>query len=844
MILLYAIIPALGQPIKSYLHQKWQFRQAGESLWQPAKIPGNVHLDLINNGLIEDPFFRTNENDLQWIGEKDWEYQTTFQVEQEFLRHERIELIFQGLDTYADVYLNDSLLFSANNMFRTWGIEAKPFLKVGDNCLRIYFHSVFKKNIPKWKNAPFRLMAFANNDQADTQINMYSRKAGFHFGWDWGPRLVTCGIWRPVFLIAWNTAHLKDLQIYQESVSPEKAMLRANFYITAEKDTSVYLKISDTEHTLITEEVFLKSGEHTYPVHFQIEKPRLWWTNRLGEQHLYQFSGTIENDDQILDQLSVQFGIRKLEVIREKDENGQSLYIKLNDVPVFMKGANYIPQDNFQTRITSERYEHMIRSAAEANMNMLRIWGGGIYEDDIFYELCDRYGILVWQDFMFACAMYPADEEFLENVRQEILQNVRRLRNHPSIALYCGNNENEISWYQWEWKSKYSPEVQKIYEEDLYKLFYQVIPDAVKDVDPDRYYHPTSPNTGYNDIPYSEGDVHYWGVWHGRETYTSFRTNIGRFMSEYGFQSFPEMSTIEKFTLPEDHFLDSEVMLSHQRCMADNRRDKQYGNRLIKEYMSRHYHIPKDFSSFLYVTQILQAEGVKMAIEAHRRHKPFCMGSLYWQIDDCWPVASWSSIDYFGNWKALHYFVKHAYNKVLISPVVEDDILQIFIISDLLEPIDARMVVEIFDFNGVSQFHKIIPVSILANVSNSYFKEPLKEMLKNLNRDNLVLKTDLLADDQLLSTNLFYFSPVKDLNLPDVQIKKLINEIDGGYKIILQSRKLAKNVYLYIPGINGFFTDNFFDLLPGIDKKINFHCTEKIKNIEDKLILRTILDTY
>ena len=440
----------------------------------------------------------------------------------------------------------------------------------------------------------------------------------------------------------WDDFKINNVQVIQKNVSKENAEINSVINVISDSEVSTAVKVNVDGSEYINDNFQLKKGLNKIPVNFKIHKPDLWWTNGLGSHYLYNFNFIVQSENNIADSANLKIGIRSLEVVRKKDSLGRSFYIKLNGYPVFMKGANYIPQDNFQNLVTEKRYEDIIKSAADANLNLLRVWGGGIYENDEFYNLCDKYGILVWQEFMFACAMYPADSSFLYSVKQEVIDNVTRIRNHACLALYCGNNENEISWYQWGWKEKYSPEVQKQYEINMHKLFYETIPDALKETDTTRYYHHTSPSAGFNNIPYSDGDIHYWGVWHGKEPFESFNTNISRFVSEYGFQSYPEISTIKKFSSPEDRQLHSKVMLSHQRCMADDRKDKEYGNRLIQLYMQRQFNEPKDFASYVYVSQVLQAEGDKIAIEAHRRNMPFCMGSAYWQIDDCWPAASWS----------------------------------------------------------------------------------------------------------------------------------------------------------------------------------------------------------
>jgi len=632
--------------------------------------------------------------------------------------------------------------------------------------------------------------------------------------------------------------------VVQKNVSKEKAEISCNLEILSDTDQSSEIKLYVDGKEAALSNSLLNIGMNKIVLNFTLNNPDLWWTNGLGTQYLYDFSFTVKSANGLSDQKSEKIGIRSLEIVREKDSAGTSLFVKLNGVPVFMKGANYIPLDNFQNCVTPERYEHTVKSAADANMNMLRLWGGGIYEDDMFYEMCDKYGILIWHDMMFACGMYPSDEHFLESVKYELKDNITRIRNHPSIALYCGNNENQVSWYSWGWKELYDENTWKIYEETMVKLYDQLIPNTIKETDPSRSYQPSSPITGWGNRGNGDGDAHYWGVWHGKEPFENFNNNIARFVSEYGFQSYPELSSIEKFTNHEDRELHSDVMLSHQRCMSDNRRDKEYGNRLIKTYMDEMYNEPKDFESYLYVSQLLQAEGVKAAIEAHRRNMPFCMGSMYWQINDCWPVASWSSIDYYGNWKALHYFAKKTYEPVHVAPRIEGSEIKFYVISDFLEPVNLEMSIYLYDFSGNQLYRKIERVDISANSSIEYFKILKSDILRDYDENKVVLLAGLRSEDRLMSQNYFYFVPQKELALEKPEIQFNIFQTEGGYKIELSTDKLAKNVRLTLEGAEGFFTDNYFDLIPGEYKAIELKTKVGIENLADKIKIICLLDSY
>jgi beta-mannosidase len=729
-------------------------------------------------------------------------------------------------------------------MFRTWNVSVKNYLKIGDNTLKIDFRNVFDENIEKYNTAPYRLEAGHNNDQADIKLSLYSRKAGFHYGWDWGPRLVTAGVWRPVTLIAWSDFKMESVYFKQKKVTEDIAELEVDVELNATENKTVMLTIFNADTTFAKTEIALKKGKSKHSLSFNIVNPELWWTNGLGEQYLYDFTSSVTDNTGKTSSIDEQIGIRSLKVVREKDKFGKSFYVELNGVPIFMKGANYIPQDNFQNRVDYDDYKYIIKSAVDANMNILRVWGGGIYEEDVFYDLCDEYGLLVWQDMMFACGMFPADSSFLENVTSEVIDNVTRIRNHASVALYCGNNENEIFWHSWGWKEQYSEEVQKQYENDLKTLFYDVIPEALQIADPERYYHPTSPTTGYNNIHKDMGDNHYWGVWHGTDSFSEFENNVSRFVSEYGFQSYPEFESIKKFTIEEDWYLESDVMHAHQRCMDDNRTDPDYGNRLINTYLERNFKTPKDFGNYIYVVQALQAKAVKTAIEAHRRNRTdnYCMGTLYWQINDCWPVASWSSIDYYGKWKAMHYLVKKAYDAILITHKENEGKLDVFVVSDKLEQLNkVDLIVETIDFNGDIIWSAQKSIIVEANTSAKVYSESIEKLLKDKQRNSVFLRTRMLLDGKTLSENLHFFEKGKLLDLPEAEVQITVNDDNS---IELNCDKLAKYVFVSIEGEEVFLSDNYFDLIPGESKIITMDTKVDIKTIKSKIKVASLCDSY
>jgi len=820
--------------MKINLNSGWQFRETKKETWYPATVPGSVHTDLLTNKVIEDPFYRDNEQKQQWIGKTDWEYRTTFKIDQHLLDHKNIELVFEGLDTYADVYLNDKLVLKADNMFRTWRVNCASALVLGDNQLRISFRSPINEILPLMAKMTYQLPA--SNDQGE-KTSPHTRKAPYQFGWDWGPRFVTSGIWRPVYVEAWDTARLSDLHITQNEITKEQARLTAKVDIDCASATNAELVIEDEGHLriLAKQPVKLTAGANHVSLDLSIIKPALWWPNGLGAHPLYTFKSKLLIAGKVADEKAVRTGLRSLQVRQEKDEWGLSFSFVVNGVPVFAKGANWIPADSFPTRITTEKYRWLLKSAADANMNMLRVWGGGIYESDEFYELADEMGLLLWQDFMFACSMYPGDKAFLDNVRAEAEDNVRRLRNHPSIAIWSGNNEIEGAWFNWGWKQNLPSSIW----DDYQKIFDGVLKETCANLDPDRLYWPSSPHGGLPDDPNSlkSGDTHSWKVWHFAAPFTDYQKEFPRFMSEYGFQSFPQIETIQTYANADEREIQSPVMMAHQRHPR--------GNQLIKEYMLREFPSPKDFESFLYVSQVLQAEGIKVGAEHLRRIMPRNMGSLYWQLDDCWPVASWSSIDYYGRWKALQYFARRFYAPVLISPHAEADKLNFYVVSDSPQPMKGLINVELRDLEGNKLVGLQKDATVAPLTSQSYFSIPIKTLLMNRDSKSVMIYCELIVDGKVISTNEYFFEPYKNLTLPNPQISIVAVRVRNGYKLTLTSDKFAKAVYLSNK-TEGFFSDNYFDLFPGKPVEVEFRTRVNIpvEEFRDQVKIRSMKDAF
>ena len=813
----------------------WSFREAGSCDWLPATVPGTVHTDLLDNGKIDDPFYRTNERDVQWVDKVDWEYRTVLELDADTLSRERVELVFYGLDTYAQVFLNERPILSAANMFRTWTADIKQSARAGRNELSVLLRSPVREGLRRLQDFGYNPPAVVDWSEigglGEQKISMFTRKAPYHYGWDWGPRLVTSGIWRPVRLRAWSGARITGLQISTRHLCEDQAALTVVCDIDSNVAAPAILELrSPTDATIgVRTEVRLAAGPQRVSMDFLIRAPRLWWTNGLGEPFLYDFTAHLAGA-QLRDRCDLRVGLRTLRVVRAPDADGTSFHFELNGRPVFMKGANYIPNDSFLPRVSHSVYERVVRAAAESNMNMLRVWGGGVYEDDLFYDLCDRNGILVWQDFMFACVMYPGDVEFLDNVRREAIDNVRRLRHHPCIALWTGNNEIDVAWQHdapgggWGWKESYPPAQREQLWSAYRALFHEILPQVVSEHDPQRFYWPSSPLAAWDGgervvhadlrAPQQSGDVHYWGVWWGQKPFASYRSEIGRFMSEYGFQSFPSLRSISAFCTPDDYDILSEVLQAHQRS--------RIGNGTIRAYMAEEYRVPERFQHFIYVSQVLQAHGVRTAIEAHRARMPYCMGSLYWQINDCWPASSWSSMDYHGRWKALQYAARAAFADVAISFWPDGDALTVWVVNDRRTDAVARLTLRLMDFYGTPLAVRTCTFRMPANRSTPAFTGSIRELLGEAPPQSVLLQARLDTAIETLAENLYFFRPVKELALPhgapEVRVVAHTRHCD----LKLSSRVLLKDLYLDATGIDGFFSDNYFDLLPGEPRTVRF----------------------
>ncbi|WP_027392655.1 beta-mannosidase [Aquimarina latercula] len=796
------------------IDSEWQFRSDKDSSWLVADVPGTVHTDLLKNKKINDPFVGVNEEKLQWITSEDWEYKTILKLEEEQLERKHHQLSFEGVDTYTEIFLNHSLLLKTNNAFRIWNVDVSGKL-LKENKLRILFKSPTEIEAIEKGKLPYELPA---------GNRIFSRKAQFHYGWDWGPTFITAGVWKPITLRSWDDIQLQDVYIKQNFLDKKQAKLQAEVLLNRTQedlDEDVVINVLINKEIVETKIINPEKGNKKYSIDFLIENPKWWWTHNLGEPFLYDIDIQIQYGDEVVASREVKKGLRTIELITDKDAEGESFYFKLNGIPVFMKGANYIPQNIFQPEVTDQDYKKLFEDVIDANMNMLRVWGGGIYENDIFYDLADEKGILVWQDFMFACAMYPGDATFLENVKQEAIDNVTRLRNHASIALWCGNNENNEAWHNWGWQANRSEEEKAEIWGNYQKLFNDILPNTVSDLTNTSYWE-SSPKYGRGNPKFqTEGNAHDWGVWHDGYPFERFEEKVPRFMSEFGFQSFPSYEAIQYFTQK------GSIDINHSSFATHQKHDRGFA--LIKEYMERDFPVPDKDEDYVYVSQLLQAYGMTKGIEAHRRSMPYNMGTLYWQLNDCWPVVSWSGIDGLGNWKALQYKVKKSFENILVSPKVENDTLNVYVVNDELKEQHGTLGLKIQDFEGKVIWKYDEQISVKANASQVVFNVPMKAL--DILKDEVVLVSDFKE-----SNANFYFRKPKDLKLPPQDVSKKITKVDTGYEITLSSTTLQKDVFLYSDS-KGHFSDNFFDVLPNKEKVILF---ETSTTSEIDILIKTL----
>ncbi|BBI31945.1 beta-mannosidase [Cohnella abietis] len=817
---------------KISLNGIWNYRMVGDPDWKNANVPGTLLTDLLSANEIQDPFDRDNDNLLLPLFDNDYEYSRTFEWSGDSAQGRKQFLQFDGLDTLAEVRLNGAWILDTDNMFRTYRVDVSSLLQSGTNELVIRLNSPVQ--YMKEKQAKKPLFGIPMVVPGFTHL----RKAHYMSGWDWSPKLPDCGIWKDVTLLNVSHAMLKDVYIHQRH---EEGRVRLGFDLDLERFTDIPLEASvdivapdGTKWQLSDSIGQFSTGE------IIIEQPDLWWPRGYGEQSLYKVEVALCNGDTVLDRKQYKIGLRTLTVNTDADEWGNQFAFEVNGIKIFSMGANYVPEDNLLGRLTRERTERLIKDCAEANFNTIRVWGGGFYPGNNFYELCDQYGIMIWQDFMFSCGIYDFSESFIENSLKEIEDNVKRVRHHASVGLYCGNNEIEMFFGDGRIESTDEN------KDGYVRLFEKEIPTLMATIAPDTFYWPGSPSSGgdfLNTNSEDYGDGHYWEVWFGNKPFTEYRKTYFRYMSEFGFESIPDMKTIEAFTIPEDRNLFAYVMENHQKNPS--------GNQIMLTYLSETFQYPKDFSSLIYVSQIMQAEAMRYGVEHWRRHRGRCMGALYWQLNDCWPTLSWSGIDSFGRWKALHYYSRNFFAPILVSACEEGTQVSLHVANETRDSVHGQLHWKLRDAQSSILLYGSKEIAVSALTSEEIVSLELAENLVTMDdKRNTYLEYYLEVGSEIIGRATVLFVPAKYFQFKNPGLKFTVTEQTTFYEISLTAEAFAKYVQLSLTDIEGVFSDNYFDLSAGDVKKVRLNkadldnATVQLKDIIDSLKVLSIVDSY
>ena len=823
----------------------WRFRQAlgsGDKVtgWMKAQVPGVVHLDLLANKKIDDPFYRDNESKLQWIEKVGWEYTLDFDATADLLSRRNVDLVFDGLDGPCQVFLNGKLILAANNSFRTWRVPVKGVLVAGKNSLWVSFPSAIAAADAAAATDPW-------HDKTKVDAKTYLRKPAYEYGWDWGPRFVTSGIWKPVRLEAWEHARITDFVVHQRDVSADSAHLNAEVEVDSAGNgqSQINLTYDDGQKTInISRKVQLHLGLNTIDFPIEVQHPKLWYPAGYGAQPLYNFTAQLDGKGTSVDERKLKIGLRSIVLDRHPDKWGRSFQLVVNGIPVFAKGADVIPFDSFANRVTTKDYRRILESARDANMNMIRHWGGGYYESDEFYQICDELGLMVWQDFMFGNDWQPGTYDFKLNIEAEAEDQLRRLRNHASIVLWSGNNETEVA-LQWNDRPKLPADVRYQMWQDYLTEFSGILARDVARFALETPYWPSSPSADYEALSdhYQSGDQHDWSVWHGRVPFSEYEKHHWRFVTEYGFQSFPEWRTIESFTEPGDRTgIFTPILLAHQK--------NNEGNSIIADYLAKDYPEPKDFKNFLYVSQVLQAEGIKIGAEHHRRSRPETMGTIFWQLNDCWPVASWSSIDYYGRWKALQYYARRFYAPVLVTPHLDEGNVNIYVVSDKPEAQNATLRVRLMDFEGKILLSDSKDIKVDPLASKVYLTWPMAKLTEAGARDTtkVFVIAELVADGKTISRNLIYLAPTKVVELKPARLTTQLTADTksgaGNYALQIASPVLARSIQISFGELDGAPADNYFDLLPGESITLSIKSPATIEELRSRMQVISLVDAF
>lgn len=816
------------------LHNAWTFFEPKQKAWLPARVPGCVHTDLHRNGLIPDPFWGRNELDLQWIEEKEWRYRAEFSVDSALLQAGHVDLVADGLDTLAKVVLNGTEIARTENMFIGWRWPVKELLREDTNTIEITFASVLasiRARMPR---------GFAPETCDPVGGRSLIRKEQRQFGWDWGPRFVTCGIWKPLSLEAWSENRIASAHITQTH-GRKKVTLRILPELAKQNRAMKFRSLLSFNGETVAEADGLE---------LVVKNPQLWWPNDMGAQPIYDLDIELHGTDgALIDKVTRRIGLRTIELDRHRDKWGESFQFKVNGVPFFAKGANWIPAHAFATEATRDLYDDLLTSAASAHMNMIRVWGGGIYETEDFYDLCDEKGLLVWQDFMFACALYPGNSHFLSLVRHEAAQQVKRLAHRACLALWCGNNEIE----QMPGEILKTRARKKAYED----IFYKVLPDAVAKYDGVTAYWPSSPHNpeGWEKSFNNEraGDCHFWDVWHARFPVKRYEEKNFRFCSEFGMQSYNSPEVAETFCPPGQMNIFGPVMENHQKNPA--------GNQIIVDYISRRYRYPKNYAALTYLSQINQAYCMKIGAEHFRRIMPRCMGALYWQINDCWPVASWSSIEFGGNWKALHYETKRFFAPALVSAHVPGDEtaisgnylrstihdVNLFTVYDEVKKKEGTLKWALHHLDGRTLRKGKKAVTLRYGQSIRQLHLDFAKEIAQHRAACLYLRAWLEIDGAILSQDTVLFTAPRFMDLPLEKTVFAVRELDDRrFGIEFRSPVFQHRFQFHVAKTAYRASDNFFDLYPNIPHRVRITLREPFSKSEltRRLTMGSLADSY
>lgn len=805
------------------LNGQWEMEKVGSDIRYLANVPTTMYQVLFENGVIEDPFYGENDVKYTELSEDNYSFIKTFVATHELMSCQVVELVFDGLDTLATITLNNKKIAKTNNMHRTYVFDVKNYLIEGENTLCISFDSPNKFIAKEQAKDPLWGI--------ETTMDGYEhlRKAHHMFGWDWGPQMPDMGIWRDVTLKGYSEGKLDGFYITQHHSQNQVELEVKVAYQAFNEELRVKVAFIDHEgHSYEVEEANLLQSSDAVDAELRvmIDQPKLWWPNGFGEAYLYDMVITLFDGAKVIDEINKKIGLRTLTMHREPDQWGETFDIEVNGQRIFAMGADYIPEDAMITRPTEETTRRLIKDCATANYNCLRVWGGAYYPSDTFFNLCDEYGLVVWEDFMFACGVYRLTKTFKENITAEFIDNIKRIRHHACLGLWCGNNEMEWGFVEWA-----IPKDERL-RMDYLLMYEKLIPDVLAEHDPNTFYWPASPSSGGGfDNPNGDnkGDVHYWNIYHGNEHYKKFREHYFRFASEYGMQSFPDYKTVCSYTPEEQMNVYSAVSENHNKCITDPN-----GNIKIMLNMAGEFQLPTKMEEIVYLSQVFQGETIKCAVEHFRRQRGRCMGSTYWQVNDNYPVASWASIDYYGRWKAMHYMAKRFYAPVLLSAYEEVKMnhihmekskafAHIHVTNEQLESFKGTVKYQVRHIDGVILEEKELLVEINPLSAIKVCCVDVMPFIKTYDDIRNIYVSYQLFDntDVCVSTDSLLMTFHKHFRFKEANLQvNVLNEEDKTY-IDVRSDEFVKSVAISFEETDVLLSDNYFDLLPGEERRIS-----------------------